>query len=141
MKCKDCDCCRYGYFKWKPNSFVCTGVKQPFEIKNVTGDCTEYPKKNKIKVKEKEMVIAEESINTEFTSDEIRIMENLLSERCAEMLCDLDESDDYMYLNLCQLYAKLGGIINLMNSKKKTNKKSNKNPFDQEEFEKTGISV
>lgn len=48
MKCKDCGCCYYGWFPDKPNEYVCIGVKEPFIIKNVNGECTEYPEKNEV---------------------------------------------------------------------------------------------
>lgn len=47
MKCKDCDACHKGYFKSKPNDYVCTGVCKPFVISNIDNECTEYPEKNK----------------------------------------------------------------------------------------------
>ena len=47
MKCKDCDACHNGYFKSKPDDYVCTGVCEPFVIKNIDKECTEYPEKNK----------------------------------------------------------------------------------------------
>ena len=43
MKCNDCDCCVKGYFKSKPNDYVCIGVKVPFVIKDIKKPCTEYP--------------------------------------------------------------------------------------------------
>ena len=46
MKCKDCDCCKIGWFKSKPESYVCIGVKEPFIIANINNECTEYPEKN-----------------------------------------------------------------------------------------------
>lgn len=52
MKCKDCDCCRKGWFQSKPDAYVCIGVKEPFVIDNIHGDCTEYSDKtisNKVK--------------------------------------------------------------------------------------------
>ena len=42
MKCKDCDCCKIGYFKNRPTDYVCVGVKHPFIIDNVNRECTEY---------------------------------------------------------------------------------------------------
>ena len=42
MKCKDCDACHKGYFKSKPDDYVCTGVCEPFVIKNINNECTEY---------------------------------------------------------------------------------------------------
>ena len=47
MKCKDCDACYKGYFKSRPNEYVCTGVCEPFVIRNIDNECTEYPEKNK----------------------------------------------------------------------------------------------
>ena len=45
MKCRDCDCCRLGYFKSSPSKYVCTGVKNPFVINDINVECTEYPEK------------------------------------------------------------------------------------------------
>ncbi len=39
MKCYDCDCCKEGFL---PNEYVCTGVKEPFIIKNINSECSEY---------------------------------------------------------------------------------------------------
>ena len=47
MKCKNCDACHKGYFKSKPDDYVCTGVCEPFVISNIDNECTEYPEKNK----------------------------------------------------------------------------------------------
>lgn len=47
MKCKDCSACMKGFFKSKPDKYVCTGVKDPFIIDNIDSYCTEYPEKNK----------------------------------------------------------------------------------------------
>jgi hypothetical protein len=53
MRCIDCDCCKKGWFKSKPEEYVCTGVKEPFLINNIYHECTEYPeKRNKIGIKE-----------------------------------------------------------------------------------------
>lgn len=43
MKCKDCNCCTKGWFSYKPDSYVCTGVKEPFVISDINRQCTEYP--------------------------------------------------------------------------------------------------
>lgn len=43
MKCKECDCCIKGWFEWKPNDYVCIGVLEPFVIKDINVECTEYP--------------------------------------------------------------------------------------------------
>ena len=42
MKCKDCNCCRLGFFTYKPNDYVCTGVPEPFVISDINVECTEY---------------------------------------------------------------------------------------------------
>lgn len=39
MKCKECDSCTKGRF-----DYMCMGVKEPFVIKDINQDCTEYPK-------------------------------------------------------------------------------------------------
>lgn len=39
MICKDCNCCRDGA---KPYSYICVGVKEPFEIIDIRKKCTEY---------------------------------------------------------------------------------------------------
>lgn len=46
MKCVDCDACKQGFFKSKPEMYVCTGTKEPFVIENISHKCTEYPDKN-----------------------------------------------------------------------------------------------
>jgi hypothetical protein len=35
MKCIECRCCRKGWYKSKPNSYVCIGVPEPFVISDV----------------------------------------------------------------------------------------------------------
>ena len=47
MKCKDCNACHKGYFQSKPEDYVCIGVYEPFVIRNINNECTEYPEKNK----------------------------------------------------------------------------------------------
>ena len=55
MKCKDCDCCKQGWFLHLPsNTYACIGVNEPFVIKDINNECTEYEEKrvhtiNKIK--------------------------------------------------------------------------------------------
>ena len=43
MKCKDCDACQKGFFRSKPEAYVCIGVKEPFVIDDINVECTEYP--------------------------------------------------------------------------------------------------
>ena len=45
MECKNCNACKLGFFKSKPSSYVCTGVKEPFVINNINQVCTEYENK------------------------------------------------------------------------------------------------
>ena len=42
MKCKDCDCCRLGFFQYNPDNYVCTGAPEPFVIHDINVECTEY---------------------------------------------------------------------------------------------------
>ena len=46
MNCKDCDSCKKGFFKSKPEKYICTGAKEPFVIEDINLQCTEYPDKN-----------------------------------------------------------------------------------------------
>jgi len=48
VKCKDCDGCKLGYFKSKPDEHVCTATKEPFIIENVEHECTEYPERRNL---------------------------------------------------------------------------------------------
>lgn len=41
-KCKDCNSCVLGFFKSKPEKFVCLGVKNPFVIEDINKYCAEY---------------------------------------------------------------------------------------------------
>lgn len=43
MKCKECNCAEKGWFKSKPDAYVCIGVQEPFVIKDINVECTEYP--------------------------------------------------------------------------------------------------
>lgn len=48
MKCRECLACHKGWFKSRPNEYVCTGVPEPFIIKDINVECTEYKeRKNK----------------------------------------------------------------------------------------------
>lgn len=47
MKCRNCSCAKRGYFKSLPGAYVCTGVKEPFVIKDYPdAECTEYKDEN-----------------------------------------------------------------------------------------------
>lgn len=43
MICRECDCCKKGWLKSKPNDYVCVGVYEPFVIRDINVKCTEYP--------------------------------------------------------------------------------------------------
>lgn len=45
MKCKDCNSCIKGFFKYLPDKYVCIGVKEPFVIDDIRKECTEYYQK------------------------------------------------------------------------------------------------
>lgn len=51
MKCKECNSCKKGYFSSKPDTYVCIGVPEPFVIKDIDVECSEYPeKRNEVSV-------------------------------------------------------------------------------------------
>lgn len=45
MKCRECNSCKKGWYKSRPDEYVCIGVKNPFVIKDINVECTEYPEK------------------------------------------------------------------------------------------------
>ena len=50
MKCKECGCAKKGWFKSKPDDYVCIGVNEPFIISDINNECTEYPEKRNKKI-------------------------------------------------------------------------------------------
>ena len=50
MKCIECGCCTKGFFKGEPEAYACLGVKEPFVIKDVNVECTEYPEMREEKI-------------------------------------------------------------------------------------------
>lgn len=42
MKCKVCIHAKKGYFQNLPDEYVCIGVPEPFIIKDIESECTEY---------------------------------------------------------------------------------------------------
>ena len=42
MICKDCSCLRYNWIKDRPDEPWCIGVREPFAIKDINHECTEY---------------------------------------------------------------------------------------------------
>ena len=81
MKCKDCSACHKGFFKSKPEAYVCIGVPEPFVIDDINVECTEYPGKNKIIAK----IIPSESVEPYVGDDGIYIPDSYDS-RCYRML-------------------------------------------------------
>ena len=56
MKCRECDCCRKGWFASRPNDYVCIGVLEPFVIEDINVECTEYEDRRDKKVGIKEAI-------------------------------------------------------------------------------------
>ena len=42
IKCKDCSVAVKDFFKCAPGEYVCIGVPEPFVIKDINVECTEY---------------------------------------------------------------------------------------------------
>lgn len=53
MKCIECSACYKGWFKSRPDAYVCIGVPEPFVVSDVNAECTEYPEKKAEHVKHK----------------------------------------------------------------------------------------
>lgn len=68
-KCKDCDSCSKGFFKSKPNDYVCIGVKEPFVIADIDSYCTEYPEDN---IKDEDVRGVKLQFSIRFNSDDSR---------------------------------------------------------------------
>lgn len=49
MKCIECDCLKKGWYKDRPNAYVCIGVPEPFVVLDAEVECTEYEEKRKKK--------------------------------------------------------------------------------------------
>lgn len=52
MKCSECPSCIKGFFKSKPEAYVCTGVKHPFVIDLINNECPAYPEKRNEEIPE-----------------------------------------------------------------------------------------
>lgn len=59
MKCKDCDCCKQGWFSYRPKDYVCIGVKHPFVISDINHECTEYKNWNETKLPLSDLIVIE----------------------------------------------------------------------------------
>lgn len=86
-KCKDCSCCKRGWFQSVPDAYVCTGVKEPFVIDNyVDAVCTAYPENNDVSEQPKcKYVVAYfvSSINVVFRTFDTRAEATLHINECA----------------------------------------------------------
>lgn len=51
MKCRECSSRRKGYWASSPETDVCIGVKEPFEIADINAECVAYPEKKDDKKK------------------------------------------------------------------------------------------
>lgn len=49
MKCKDCECCKKGWFESKPNNYICVGVREPFVIIDINMECVRRDEKKERK--------------------------------------------------------------------------------------------
>jgi len=47
LKCRNCSACKQGFFKSKPDKWVCTGIPEPFIVDDINVSCTEYPENKK----------------------------------------------------------------------------------------------
>jgi hypothetical protein len=100
MKCKDCDSCKCGYFE-----HICIGVKNPFKIKDINADCTEYSEeywKNYKPSKNKQ------------TKDSIEYFKNWIKDDLKEL--DGDTESDYAQFILDK-HRHINVAINLMEEK------------------------
>ena len=57
MKCRECGCCKKGWFDYMPEVYVCTGVKEPFAIDDINHECIEYPER-RTKMKSSELLLS-----------------------------------------------------------------------------------
>ena len=100
MKCKDCDACYKGYFESRPNKYVCIGVYEPFVIRNINNECTEYKD-----LKESELWSWNEVDDDTWTHGTFNSREEALKDAiCSieDVRSYLDTDDPTIYLGKCQ---------------------------------------
>ena len=100
MKCKDCDACHKGYFKSKPDDYVCTGVCEPFVIRNIDNECTEYKD-----LKESELWSWNEVDDDTWTHGTFNSREEALKDAIfsiEDVRSYLETDDPIIYLGKCQ---------------------------------------
>ena len=103
MKCKDCSCCKYGFYTSHPNEYVCTGVREPFFIKDINKHCTEYPEKNK------EVIDDSTKIDIEIMTENPNMYVNL--KELVERFIDIDEYYNHEPWNLQQIIANINILV------------------------------
>ena len=102
VKCKDCDCChKVTHLRYVPQYglrdvevYECWGVREPFEIKDINTECTEYPEKREQKAKASEIFKSEtnylrfgtEDCGLEITPEDIVFLQNGKRKTWSEML-------------------------------------------------------
>ena len=57
MKCSECSACIKGWFSSKPDSYVCTGVKVPFIVKDIDKTCPVYNEEEQEQIKASHSVL------------------------------------------------------------------------------------
>ena len=108
MKCKDCDCCHLtSRTRWdaqkqcfkKVEVYECWGVREPFEIKDINTECTEYPEKREPKAKAPEVFksqtnylrLGTEDCGLEITPNDIVFIQNGNRKTWSEMLKEIND--------------------------------------------------
>lgn len=85
MKCKDCHCRRLGWDKSNPNDYICIGVREPFVIKDINKECSEYDEHgNPIDGREDEEDVIDKFIRVGCTKDIANELIRVVERFCAE---------------------------------------------------------
>ena len=95
MKCKNCSACHKGYFKSKPDDYVCTGVCEPFVIRNINNECTEYKD-----LKESELWSWNEVDDDTWTHGTFNSREDALN----DAICSIDDISSYLETDTPTIY-------------------------------------
>jgi hypothetical protein len=112
MKCKDCHACVK--YNGNPDVYVCNGVSEPFTIRDINAECTEYPEKNREPEHEKcKYVVAYffSPINAVFTTFDTRDAATLYINECSceiyTPIANEDDSSIEVNCNCDHAYAKV----------------------------------
>lgn len=69
MKCRECNHCKQGWYSYLPNHFVCIGVPEPFVIKDIDVECTEYEYlKKKIPTEDSLVIGFDRAVNGDYAA-------------------------------------------------------------------------